>query len=389
MTAIFEVFSAFFRLGLVSFGGPAAHIGFFKQEFVDNKQWLSQHEYANLVALSQFLPGPGSSQVGFAIGLHRAGKLGAIAAFIGFTLPSAALMLVLALAANYSNNNPFVMGLIAGLKVAALVVVVDAVRQMYRQFCSNRYLSGACFITAASLLLFPQLSTQLVCLALTALIGLALNEKLLVPNPPTNTNTSTNQTGSIKFGYLAVFIALLFLPFLNLNPLIHSFSQFYQAGSWVFGGGHVVLPLLQQTLSGDVNQEQFLTAYAAAQAVPGPMFTIASYLGAVVGQQNPLVYASLATIAIFLPGFLLVLAFVDAWQALAQKAKFSAAMQMVNAAVVGLLIAALYNPIFTSAIHSNLEFVLALLGFFLLRVVKLPLYIMLLSLGGAGILLLA
>ncbi|WP_406611138.1 chromate efflux transporter [Agarivorans sp. JK6] len=383
MTAIIEVFITFLRLGLVSFGGPAAHIGFFKQEFVDNRNWMSQQEYANLVALSQFLPGPGSSQVGFAIGLRRAGKLGAIAAFIGFTLPSAVLMTALALAASYSNNNPLVLGLIAGLKIAALVVVVDAVRQMYGQFCSNLYLSSACFITASALLLLPNLSTQLLCLAIAAIAGFSLHKKLLALKPlePKQNKPS----GSIKLPYLVVFGALLLLAFLDLPQLAASFSQFYQAGSWVFGGGHVVLPLLQQTLVNEVNQEQFLTAYAAAQAVPGPMFTIASYLGAIVGEQNPIVYALVATIAIFLPGFLLVLAFVDAWQALANQAKFSAAMQMVNAAVVGLLVAALYQPIFTSAIHSNLEVVLALLGFCLLRVFKLPLYVMLICLGGAGL----
>ncbi|WP_369346605.1 chromate efflux transporter [Agarivorans albus] len=358
-------------------------MAFFKQEFVDNRNWMSQQEYANLVALSQFLPGPGSSQVGFAIGLRRAGKLGAIAAFIGFTLPSAVLMTALALAANYSNNNPLVLGLIAGLKIAALVVVVDAVRQMYGQFCSNLYLSCACFITASVLLLLPNLSTQLLCLAIAAIAGLFLHKKLLALKPlePKQNKSS----GSIKLAYLVAFCALLLLAFLDLPQLAASFSQFYQAGSWVFGGGHVVLPLLQQTLVNEVNQEQFLTAYAAAQAVPGPMFTIASYLGAIVGEQSPMIYALVATIAIFLPGFLLVLAFVDAWQALANQAKFSAAMQMVNAAVVGLLVAALYQPIFTSAIHSNLEVVLALLGFCLLRVFKLPLYVMLICLGGAGL----
>ncbi|WP_205472793.1 chromate efflux transporter [Agarivorans sp. Alg241-V36] len=387
MTAIIEVFVAFLRLGLVSFGGPAAHIGFFKQEFVDNRNWMSQQEYANLVALSQFLPGPGSSQVGFAIGLRRAGKLGALAAFIGFTLPSAALMTALALAASYSDNNPLVLGLIAGLKIAALVVVVDAVRQMYGQFCSNLYLSCACFITAAALLLLPNLSTQLLCLAIAAIAGLSLQKKLNALKPiATKPN---EQSGAIKLPYLLVFGVLLLLAFFELPQLATSFSQFYQAGSWVFGGGHVVLPLLQQTLVNEVNQEQFLTAYAAAQAVPGPMFTIASYLGAIVGEQSPIVYALVATIAIFLPGFLLVLAFVDAWQALANKAKFSAAMQMVNAAVVGLLVAALYQPIFTSAIHSNLEVVLALFGFCLLRVFKLPLYVMLICLGGAGLLFLS
>ncbi|MGY5453113.1 chromate efflux transporter [Agarivorans sp. MS3-6] len=386
MSAIFDVFFSFFRLGLLSFGGPAAHISFFKQEFVDNKQWLNQQEYANLVALSQFLPGPGSSQVGFAIGLHRAGKLGAVAAFIGFTLPSAVLMLTLALAANYSHHHPYIIGLIAGLKIAALVVVVDAIRLMFSQFCTNIYLSSACFVTASGLLLFPQLSTQLVCLMLAALAGLALHKRLVLIKP--NKELMVLKTGSINFAYLVIFGLLLVLPLLNPPPILQSFSQFYQAGSWVFGGGHVVLPLLQQALSGEINQEQFLTAYAAAQAVPGPMFTIASYLGAIIGDQTPLSYAATATFAIFLPGFLLVLAFADAWQVLAQKAKFSAAMQMVNAAVVGLLIAALYQPIFINAVHSSLDITLALMGFFILRVLKLPLYIMLISLGAAGIALL-
>jgi len=380
----FDVFTCFLRLGLVSFGGPAAHLGYFQQEFVHNKQWLSPQHYHNLLALSQFLPGPGSSQVGFAIGLHRAGILGALAAFIGFTLPSALLMTSLALVSQLSTELTWMGGLIAGLKIAALVVVIDALSQMYHQFCRNKYLITACILSCCTVLLIPSIASQLGSLAVAALSGGFLHKRL--EQQLNITQPCSNHGGKIRWLYLATFILLMILTWLPIQASLATFSHFYQAGSWVFGGGHVVLPLLQQSLAHQLPAEQLLSAYAAAQAVPGPMFSIASYLGAVVNPGSPLIGALLATIAIFLPGLLLVLVFVDVWQTIAQQAKYAAAIHMLNAAVVGLLMAAMYQPIFISAVTTNLDAVCALLGLFLLRVLKLSVLWVLLSLALTGLL---
>ncbi len=364
-----EIFICFFRLGLVSFGGPAAHLGYFQQEFVNNKQWLSQGHYANLLALSQFLPGPGSSQVGFAIGLHRAGLLGAMAAFTGFTLPSALLMTSLALVSQLGAQLPWMDGLIAGLKISALVVVIEAVSQMYKQFCHNKYLITACVLSCCALLLVPSITNQLSCLAAAALSGRLLHKRLV--KPQNESLLDSNNHAGIRWLYLGIFVLLMVLTLLPTQSNLATFSHFYQAGSWVFGGGHVVLPILQQSLAQQLSPDQLLSAYAAAQAVPGPMFSIASYLGAIMSLESPILGATLATIAIFLPGLLLVLAFVDVWQVIAQQTKFAAAIQMLNAAVVGLLVAAMYQPIFSSAVSTNLDMVCVLLGLFLLRVLKL------------------
>nr|WP_238481375.1 chromate efflux transporter [Motilimonas sp. E26] len=366
MKSIFDIFTSFFLLGLHSFGGPAAHIGYFKKAFVDEKKWLSEQDYQGLVALSQILPGPGSSQVGFALGLKRAGLLGGIAAFVGFTLPSFCLLFGLALFSQ-GQQPDWLNALIHALKLLAVVVVVDAVLNMYRSFCATRLLTAMAALSAAALLLFPSVVTQFVVFIAAALICFKWHKL-----EGRGDNKVTSQRVAVKWLPLGLF-AVLFsvLPWLSgYGSVLSLLNDFYQAGSLVFGGGHVVLPLLEQGLQGQISQDTFLFGYAAAQAVPGPMFSLAAFLGAYLN-ASPLLGAVLATLAIFLPGFLLVLAFMQSWQQLSQQAWFAAASAGINASVVGLLLAALYQPVFTSAVVMPLDMVVVIIGLFALRVLKL------------------
>jgi len=393
MKKVFEVFLRFLFLGCISFGGPAAHIGYFQKIFVFKLKWLDQTSYANLISLSQFLPGPGSSQLGFAIGLRQAGLLGGIAAFIGFTLPSFVLLYLLAINLN-TTEQAWVNHVIHGLKLLAVIVVADACLTMFKSFCNHHTHKLIAFITAISLVISPNLATQIFILFISAGFGFLVNPSL---------KTATSQvTGPVALDAvkckalpLILFFAILFvLPLLTRTELLIEqsalmvmFNQFYQAGSMVFGGGHVVLPLLQQTIGEMLSNDIFLTGYASAQAVPGPMFTIATFLGAELFAQNPFLGASIATLAVFLPGFLLLLAFESSWQSLATKPNIASAVMAVNAAVVGLLLSALYHPIFSSAVNSAVEFMCVLLGFYLLRIIKLPIIVLVLTFIGVGLLL--
>ncbi|EGR4132886.1 chromate efflux transporter [Vibrio cholerae] len=360
------IFRTFFALGWVSFGGPAAHIGYFRHTFVEKLGWLSEQEYAQFVALSQFLPGPGSSQVGFAIGYHRGGLAGAWAAFLGFTLPSVLIMLLLAGLSSHLLYTPLFEQVIHGLKLLAIIVVADACLTMYRNFCQQRLTAALCVLTAVAITLAPGLLTQFAVLLLAALVGQAR----LAPQQPLSTTTFTP-----SWLALLLFASLLLgLPLLAASsPLVELFGHFFQAGSLVFGGGHVVLPLLQNALGDSLSTDQFLTGYAAAQAVPGPMFTLATYLGYVLTPEMPVVGALIATLAVFLPGFLLLLGVLKNWSALAQRPKVAGAMQGVNACVVGLLLAALYQPVWSSTVHAPLDWAALLVGFFLFKVLRLPL----------------
>ena len=362
---MFSIFKAFFWLGWISFGGPAAHIGYFRHTFVDKLRWLDDKEYAQLVALSQFLPGPGSSQVGFAIGYQRKGLFGAMLAFVGFTLPSVFVMLCLALLSNEFNQSPLFEGIVHGLKLLAVVVVADATWGMYKNFCKQKLTSGLCLVTASALLIIPSISTQIFLLLIAALIGC----KYLASN-----ESNTNHRFKPSVWPLVTFGLLVFaLPLIASGvPLLNVFSDFFQAGSLVFGGGHVVLPLLQNTLGEQISQDAFLTGYAAAQAVPGPMFTFATFLGYQLIPQAPIAGALVATLGIFLPGFLLLLGVLKHWQYLAQGPRVSGALNGVNAAVVGLLLSALYQPVFTSAVLNPIDLVFVLVGFYLLKQLKLP-----------------
>ncbi|ENM3928148.1 chromate efflux transporter [Vibrio cholerae] len=360
------IFKTFFALGWVSFGGPAAHIGYFRHTFVEKLRWVSEQEYAQFVALSQFLPGPGSSQVGFAIGYHRGGLTGAWAAFLGFTLPSVLIMLLLAGLSSHLLDTPLFEQVIHGLKLLAIIVVADACLTMYRNFCQQRLTAGLCVLTAVAITLAPGLLTQFAVLLLAALVGQAR----LAPQ-----SSSSLKTFHPSWLSLLLFVGLLLgLPLLAASsPLVELFGHFFQAGSLVFGGGHVVLPLLQNALGDSLSTDQFLTGYAAAQAVPGPMFTLATYLGYVLTPDMPVVGALTATLAVFLPGFLLLLGVLKNWSALAQRPKVAGAMQGVNACVVGLLLAALYQPVWNSTVHAPLDWAALLIGFFLFKVLRLPL----------------
>ena len=378
-----SVFKIFFALGWVSFGGPAAHIGYFRATFVEKRRWLSDEEYAQLVALSQFLPGPGSSQVGFAIGYKHAGLPGAIAAFLGFTLPSILLMLALATLSTALTDNSYFHGVIHGLKLLAVVVVADAAWGMYKNFCQNRLTAGLCFFTAVMLLIVPNLWTQITVLILAALIGQALLKQQNTTAPKLSTAHHLNYFPLITFALL-----LFGLPVLaGIAPQLALFSDFYQAGSLVFGGGHVVLPLLQNLVGDQLSSDAFLTGYAAAQAVPGPMFTFATYIGYSLLPDMPLLGALLATFAVFLPGFLLLLGVLNGWQTLAAQPRLAGAISGVNAAVVGLLLSALYQPVFSSAVLGPVDMALIFVGAFLLRVVNVPIILLVtfFVLAGLGI----
>ncbi|RTZ15235.1 chromate efflux transporter [Vibrio aquaticus] len=359
------IFKTFFWLGWISFGGPAAHIGYFRNTFVEKLKWLDDKEYGQIVALSQFLPGPGSSQVGFALGYKRGGLGGACMAFLGFTLPSVLIMLALAILSSQLTETALFQNIVHGLKLLAVVVVADAAWGMYKNFCKEKLAVALCVMTAVALLVVPSIATQMVVLVVAALIGMK-----------TLGNANEEYQGKFEpsFAPLILFAALLFgLPLLaSTLPAIGLFNDFFQAGSLVFGGGHVVLPLLQNIVGDQLTQDAFLTGYAAAQAVPGPMFTFATYIGYELLPSAPIAGALIATVAVFLPGFLLLLGVLKNWQSLAQNPKVSGAVNGVNAAVVGLLVAALYQPVFTSAVLNPLDLAFVLVGFYLLKQHKLP-----------------
>ncbi|HDY8050297.1 TPA: chromate efflux transporter [Vibrio vulnificus] len=360
-----QIFKTFFWLGWISFGGPAAHIGYFRHTFVEKLKWISDEEYAQLVALSQFLPGPGSSQVGFGLGYKKGGLLGACVAFLGFTLPSVVIMLLLALVSSQVTDTALFQNVVHGLKLLAVVVVADAAWGMYKNFCRSPLTVGICVATAVALLVFSGIATQMAVLILAALIGVIA---LKGENKATEHSFKPSLTPLLTFAAL-----LLLLPLLTTaQPLVRLFNEFYQAGSLVFGGGHVVLPLLQNIVGEQISQDAFLTGYAAAQAVPGPMFTFATYIGYVLHPSSPILGAIVATLAVFLPGFLLMLGVLKNWQLLAANPRVSGALQGVNAAVVGLLVAALYQPVFSSAVSSGLDVGLILIGFYLQKQIKVP-----------------
>ena len=376
MKSALSLFLQFFTLGCTSFGGPTAHLGYFRTVFVEQKKWLSDNEYSQLIALSQFLPGPGSSQVGFAIGLKRQGLLGGILAFIGFTLPSFLIMLAIALGVSEFTQQPFVTELIAVLKIFAVFVVLDAVLGMAKSFCQDNHTVVLAVLTTCAIWLIPHPLVQIACLFVAAIYG---SLKLTI--------NSENHTSRSQFNLwpLVIFGGVFILILSGLLPISELFQQTFIAGSLVFGGGHVVLPLLQDYFATSIGDNAFITGYAAAQAIPGPMFTFATYLGALSHPQAWL-GAIIATLGIFLPGFILILALHKQWQSLAEQPKIAGLIKGVNAAVVGLLFATLYDPIFTSAIHTSSDIAIAAMGFVLLRFIKLPiLWILLLAVIVSGI----
>jgi chromate transporter len=370
-----EVLLIFLSLGVSSFGGPIAHIGYFREEFVVRRRWLSEQAFADLVALCQFLPGPASSQVGFSIGLMRAGHWGGLAAWVGFTLPSAIALILFAYGAAALNGTVGA-GLLHGLKLVAVAIVAQAVLGMARTLCPDRERASIAVVAALIILLSTSSIAQLAAILLGGILGLRFCRAV--------SSTSAGQLSvpvSRRVGIVALaafFLLLAGLPFLRglgMLPGIALFEAFYRSGALVFGGGHVVLPLLREAFvtPGWVTDDAFLSGYGAAQAVPGPLFTFAAYLGTVVSvSPHGLPGAALGLIGIFLPGMLILLGTLPFWETFRQRTGTQAAMRGVNAAVVGLLGAALYNPIWTNSVRTPGDFGIALAGFVLLTAWRAP-----------------
>jgi len=364
-----EVFVAFARLGVSSFGGPVAHLGYFRQEFVDRRGWLDDERFSGYVALANSLPGPSSSQVGMLIGHYRAGVLGAAAAWLAFTLPSAILMTALALGFAKSEfvGSPWVHGLL----LASAAVIATAILDMIKTLAPDRRRLAFALACAAALILAPiSAFAQLVVIAVGALAGHWLAPHDAPPQGVPQTDASDGDVAPPRSWLAAriwgfVFLALLGLSFAPLPSALDEAGRFYQAGALVFGGGHVVLPLLQTRFvtPGIVSNDVFLSGYAAAQAMPGPLFSFASYLGAVCKPVGGIAGAALGLIAIYLPTFILLAAIVPVWDWLRGIAPVRRALVGVNAAVIGLLIAALYRPIIVTTMHSERDVAIALLAF--------------------------
>jgi chromate transporter len=383
-----EVLLVFLRLGLTSFGGPIAHLGYFHDEFVVRRRWLEEKTYADLVALCQFLPGPASSQVGLAIGLSRAGYLGALAAWLGFTMPSAIALVLFAYGVE-AFGNALGSGWLHGLKVVAVAVVAQAVLSMMRSLAPDRERATLAVVATVLVIAIPSAWGQIGAIVLGGVAGVILFRSL----PPTD-HVALPHPISRTVGALALvlfFVLLLGLPLLAAvipSQALTLFEAFYRAGSLVFGGGHVVLPLLQASVvpPGWVSNDAFLAGYGAAQAVPGPLFTFAAYLGAVMGPPpNGWAGASLCLVAVFMPSFLLVFGALPFWDELRRRRWAQSALTGVNAAVVGLLLAALYNPVWTAGITSGADFALGCAAFLLLFMWKTPpwLVVVLSAAGGA------
>jgi chromate transporter len=383
-----EVLAVFLRLGLTSFGGPVAHLGYFRDEFVVRRRWLDDRAYADLVALCQFLPGPASSQVGIAIGLSRAGYLGALAAWTGFTLPSAIALVLFAFGVSALGDVSGA-GWLHGLKVVAVAVVAQAVLGMMRALAPDRERATMAVAAAVIVLALPGAWGQVAAIVLGGIAGLIVLRAGKEAEHAALPLYVSRAAGAVM---LAIFFVLLIgLPLLAAASPWQSLKlsdAFYRAGSLVFGGGHVVLPLLQASVvpPGWVTNDLFLAGYGAAQAVPGPLFTFAAYLGAVMEPwPNGWLGAGICLVAVFLPSFLLVIGALPFWEELRQRPAAQAALRGVNAAVVGLLLAALYDPVWTAGITNPGDFALACAAFLLLFMWQVPpwLVVVLCALGGA------
>lgn len=385
-----EILRVFAKLGISCFGGPIAHIGYFREEFVVRRRWLDEQAYVDLVALCQFLPGPASSQVAFSIGLIRAGYLGGLAAWIGFTLPSAIALVLFAYGAG-ALEGPTGTGLLHGLKLVAVAIVAQAVWGMARALCPDRTRASIAVVAALLVLFSASSAAQMAAIILGGIAGFWLCRLGPIALAGHMTITVSRPIGVVA---LAAFFLLL-----GGLPVLHSisgsqgvalFEAFYRSGALVFGGGHVVLPLLHEVVvtPGWVSEDTFLAGYGAAQAVPGPLFTFAAYLGTVVAPSpHGVAGAILSLIAIFLPGILVLIGTLPFWETIRRRAGAQAMMRGVNAAVVGLLAAALYNPVWTSAVNTGGDFGLALVGFVLLTIWRAPplIVVVISAVGGIGL----
>lgn len=381
-----EVFWAFLKLGLTAFGGPVAHLGYFRDEIVQRRRWITEETYADIVALCQFLPGPASSQVGLALGLTRAGLPGAFAAWLGFTMPSAIAMAVFGLGVGAFGTGEG--GWLAGLKIVAAAVVAQAVWGMGRNLASGRDKATVALAAAFALLLWQTPLMQIAVLALGGLVGvLAGWGRDKEPGDVHAFTVPRTLAVACLVAFLALLVGLPLVAGMLGDIWVAVFSAFYKAGSLVFGGGHVVLPLLQSEVvpPGWVDRDAFLAGYGAAQAVPGPLFTFSAYLGAVMEEPvGGIGGAAIALVGIFLPSFLLVIGILPFWDGLRRRQGVQSALAGVNAAVVGVLLAALYDPVITSAIHGPLDVGLALAAFGALMFWKVPPWIVVLAMAAAG-----
>ena len=385
-----EVLRVFTKLGLTSFGGPVAHIGYFREEFVERRRWLTEHSFADLVALCQFLPGPASSQFGIALGLTRAGYAGALAAWIGFTLPSALLMIAFAYGVSALGDTAGA-GWLQGLKVAAVAVVARAVFGMMQTLTPDRDRATLAVLAAGIALAFPSAAGQIAAIVLGGLAGFLMFRN---GEPQERGALPVKVSRTVAIGALVLFFALLVaLPIAaatGASQALSYFDTFYRAGALIFGSGHVVLPLLKAEVvnPGWLSEDTFLAGYGAAQAIPGPLLSFAAYLGAIMTPEpNGWLGAVICLIAIFLPSFLLVIGVLPFWQNVRRHAAAQAALLGVNAAVVGIMLAALYDPIWTAGITSRADFALAILAFLLLYLWKTPpwLVVLLCALAGGAI----
>lgn len=382
-----EVFLVSLRLGLTSFGGPIAHLGYFHEEYVKRRKWIDERSYADLVALCQFLPGPASSQVSIAIGIARARLPGGLAAWLGFTMPSALALIAFAFGIG-AFASATVAGWLHGLKVVAVAVVAQAVWGMARSLCPDRERATIAICASIATLAWPTAVGQISSIAVAGIVGSIIFPQTL-SSSLSPLRFPVSKTTAIA-AWCIFFALLLGLPLwrqVQPNHALEVFDSFFRVGSLVFGGGHVVLPLLQAEVvrPGGVTHEQFVAGYGATQAVPGPLFTFSAYLGATMSSEpNGWIGAMLALIAIFLPSFLLVGGALPFWDVLRSAPVFQSVLKGINAAVVGLLLTALYHPVWTSAIFSPADFGLAVLAFGLLMFWKYPpwLVVVLTAFGG-------
>lgn len=382
----------FLKLGLTCFGGPIAHLGYFRDEFVLRRRWIDEHAYADLVGLCQFLPGPASSQVGFSIGLMRAGYLGALAAWTGFTLPSALALLLFAYGAGRLSG-PLGTGLLHGLKLTAVAIVAQAVFGMARTLCPDRERASIAVVAALIVLVSTSSLAQLAAILLGGIAGLWLCRGGSTAAAGHLAMPVSRVAGLVALaGFVLLLAGLPLLRTVTGSSAVALAEAFYRSGALVFGGGHVVLPLLREAFvaPGWVGDDAFLAGYGAAQAVPGPLFTFAAYLGAVVAPQpHGLAGALLGLVGIFLPGLLVLLGVLPFWDSFRKRAGAQAIMRGVNAAVVGLLGAALYSPVWTSTVHGPQDFAVALVGFVLLTAWRAPPLLVVALSAAAGVLLAA
>ncbi|MBV8590661.1 MAG: chromate efflux transporter [Acetobacteraceae bacterium] len=380
-----EVLLVFARLGFTCFGGPIAHIGYFRDEFVLRRRWLDERAYADLVGLCQFLPGPASSQVGFSLGLMRGGYLGGLAAWLGFTLPSAIALVLFAFGAS-ALRDPAGNGLLHGLKLVAVAIVAQAVLGMARNLCPDRQRASIAALALILMTAVPGAIGQVGAIVLGGIAGLAVCRSNMGAIHGGGAMPTSRRMGVV---FLITFFVLLALAFMPVRPgVLALFSALYRSGALVFGGGHVVLPLLRNAVvvPGWVSDNTFLAGYGAAQAVPGPLFTFAAYLGAVAGVgPGGITGAAVALVGIFVPGILALMGTLPFWHELRARSGARAAMAGVNAAVVGLLGAALYNPVWTSAVQSPADFAVAATGFVLLIIWNAPPLLVVLLCAIAGI----